>query len=51
MTDEYRLIQEGMPVAWANSLREIHHYAAVYSQDGPIKLQQRVKGRWKVLKV
>ena len=50
MTDSFRLIQDGQPVAWAegnNSLAEIAHYAAVYSQDGPIKVQQKANGRWK----
>jgi hypothetical protein len=40
---EYRLIQDGMPVAWANSEREILHYAAVYGQDAPVQIQERIE--------
>ena len=50
MTESFRLIQDGQPVAWAegnNSLAEIAHYAAVYAQDGPVKVQKKAKGRWK----
>jgi hypothetical protein len=49
-TESYRLIQDGQPVAWAEGSKadvEIAHYAAVYGQDGPVKIQQNVKGRWK----
>lgn len=59
MTDHVyfgRIIQNGQPVAQASSadlasmLKELRHYAAVYEQDGPVKLQMRAKGgRWKVL--
>jgi len=45
----YRIIQNGYPVAWSNSEREILHYAAVYSQDGPVILEQRTGGRWRIL--
>ena len=47
--ERYRLVQDGIPVAWAdgsNAFREINHYAAVYSQDGPVKIQKRVCGKW-----
>ncbi len=53
---EYRLIQCGLPVASVygpddSALREIHHYAAVYSQDGPVKIQFKTRGgRWANLK-
>jgi len=46
----YRLIQDGIPVAWTdgiNAFAEINHYAAVYSQDGPVKIQKRHCGKWK----
>lgn len=47
MCDSYRLIQDGYAVAWSNSFSEIMHYAAVYSQDGPVAIQVRnEKGRW-----
>ena len=44
---DYRLIQDGQPVAWANSEREIAHYAFVYGQDGPVKVQRKINSRWK----
>jgi hypothetical protein len=50
MKDEFRLIQDGMPVAWVDgrsAVAEITHYAAVYAQDGPVKIEKRVDGRWK----
>jgi hypothetical protein len=49
MTDSFRLIQDGQPVAWAegrNAFAEITHYAAVYGQDGPVNIQMKVNGRW-----
>lgn len=50
MTESYRLIQDGQPVAWAegdSAAKEIAHYAAVYRQDGPVIIQKKVNGRWK----
>ena len=50
MTENYRLIQDGQPVAWGegpNADAEIYHYAAVYVQDGPVTIQKKVNGRWK----
>jgi len=50
MTESYRLIQDGMPVVWVegrSAVTEITHYAAVYAQDGPVKIEKRVNGRWK----
>lgn len=49
MTESYRLIQDGQPVAWAegrNAAAEIMHYVDVYGQDGPVEAQQKVNGRW-----
>jgi hypothetical protein len=44
---EYRVIQDGQPVAWSDSLREIAHYALVYGKDGPVTIQyQLASGRW-----
>lgn len=49
---EYRLMQDGQPVVNVvapddDALREIRHYAAVYSQDGPVKIQLKTRGgRW-----
>jgi hypothetical protein len=44
----YRVIQDGMPVAWATGEREILHYAAIYGQDGPVAIEERPeKGRWR----
>lgn len=47
-----RLIQNGMAVAWATGNRDdaertMAHYVFVYSQDGSVKVQERVGGRWK----
>jgi hypothetical protein len=49
-TDRFRLKQHGIPVAWTEgltALAEIYHYAMVYSQDAPVMIEQRVKGRWR----
>ena len=51
MTESYRLIQGGQPVAWAegpveDARREIVHYAAVYLQDGPVRIERRVGKKW-----
>ena len=55
MSDEryadYRLIQNGIMVAGAyglkdDALREINHYAFVYSQDGPVKIERLEGKRW-----
>lgn len=46
----YRLIQDDMPVVWCEgpgALREIQHYALVYSQDGPVRIEQKLRGRWR----
>jgi hypothetical protein len=51
MTESYRLIQDGQPVAWAEGPKadvEIVHYAFVYAQDGPVTIQKKVNGRWKL---
>ncbi len=47
MNAEYRLIQDGQPVAWADgptvaAYREIKHYAAVYSLDAPVQIEQKI---------
>ena len=47
MRDEYRIIQDGMPVAWSTSLSDAIHYARVYMQDGPVELQERTKSGWR----
>ena len=36
-------------VAWADDRKEIMHYAMIYSQDGPIKIEEKVNGKWKLL--
>lgn len=49
MSERYRLIQDGQPVAGAegpNAWREICHYAAVYQQDGPVYIEQRTGRKW-----
>jgi hypothetical protein len=33
-----------------DALREIRHYALVYAQDGPVKIERNVSGKWKVFK-
>ena len=50
VTESYRLIQDGQPVAWVegnNAVAEILHYAAVYAQDGPVVIQKKVSNGWK----
>lgn len=50
MSESYRLIQDGQPVAWVegrSAVADITHYAAVYAQDGPVIIQKKVNGRWK----
>ena len=50
MTESYRLIQDGQPVAWVEGPKadtEIMRYAYVYAQDGPVTIQKKVNGRWK----
>jgi hypothetical protein len=51
-----RIIQDGMPVAWAEAdneadmLREMMHYASVYQQDGPVQIEFREgNGKWKMM--
>ena len=51
---EYRLIQNGRTVAGVDgpddqARREIKHYAAVYSQDGPVHIQKRESDGWHTL--
>lgn len=49
----FRLKQDGIPVAWAegpSALAEIMHYATVYSQDGPVLIEQHRSGKWKAWK-
>jgi hypothetical protein len=48
-----RVIQDGDPVVSVSArtcegmLRELAHYAKVYSQDGPVRLETRSDGkRW-----
>ncbi|GLT01154.1 hypothetical protein GCM10007897_25450 [Sphingobium jiangsuense] len=46
----FRLVQGGIPVAWSEGPRaydEIMHYAVVYSQDGPVKIQAHERGKWR----
>lgn len=45
----YKLIQDGMTVALVESVSkeqaeaEIQHYALIYSQDGPVKIERKKK--------
>jgi len=42
-----------MPVVWVsgdNLTNEVAHYVAVYEQDGPVTVQKKVNGRWKLWK-
>lgn len=49
----YRLWQDGMIVASVEAedddraQAEIRHYATVYSQDGPVKVEVHHAGRWR----
>lgn len=50
MTQRYRLIQDNIVVASTEGLRaeaEIIHYARVYGQDGPVRVEQFIKRRWR----
>jgi hypothetical protein len=52
MTESYRLIQNGKPIAWAEGPKadtEIMRYAYVHAQDGRVTIQKKVNGRWKDL--
>lgn len=47
---EFELVQDGIPVARAVGSREfawqeIQHYAAVYSQDGPVEIYEITRRR------
>ncbi len=49
-TMRLRVVQEGMTVASVDgpslyAMRQAGHYLAIYSQDGPCKLQFYTKGR------
>ena len=47
---EFQIKQDGMVVAGAcgpGSESHAMHYAAVYSQDGPVIVQEKVNGRWR----
>ncbi len=49
--ERYRLIQGGIPVAWSEgpgAVAEIRHYAMVYGQDGPVKIERHSGGKWRV---
>lgn len=46
----FELVQDGIPVASAVGSREeawrmIQHYAAVYSQDGPVEIYEIIRRR------
>lgn len=48
--EHYRLIQDGLTVAQVegpDARAMIDHYAAVYAQDGPVHIEQRVSRRWR----
>lgn len=50
--ERYRLKQGGIPVAWSegpDALREIKHYALIYSQDAPVMIERHTKGKWRKL--
>lgn len=47
---EFELIQDGIPVAGASgkredAWREIQHYAAQYSEDGPVEIYEVIRRR------
>ncbi len=51
MTESYRLIQGGQPVASVHGpeedcRREIVHYAMVYIEDGPVRIERKVGKKW-----
>lgn len=38
-----------MPVAWADTHKDAVHYALVYLEDGPVKVQERTDRKWKTV--
>jgi hypothetical protein len=48
----YRLIQAGSTIARVDgpdndrTFNEINHYAAVYGQDGPVRVERLERNRW-----
>jgi hypothetical protein len=52
MSGDYRIVQDGVPVAWSQGPRahqEIMHYALVYSEDAPVTVQERHGRRWRTV--
>lgn len=53
---EFRVKQGGMVVAQVESghrwraVREAAHYAMIYGQDGPVAVEEKIKGRWRKAK-
>lgn len=50
----YRLIQDNQAVAWTEgspkaAWDDIKHYALIYGQDGPVKIQKHTDGRWRTI--
>lgn len=51
-SEEYRLIQGGIEVASVcgpseDARREIVHYAMMYVEDGPVRIEQRQGESWR----
>ena len=51
---EFRLLQNEVFVAGScgprdTALSEISHYAAVYRQYGPVRVQEKIDGKWQNL--
>ena len=45
----FRILQDGLEVARADRWSEIIHYHLIYSEDGPVTLQERQGKCWKTL--
>jgi len=45
--DRYRIKQDGMVVAQADTQAQIGHYAWIYAMDGPVVLEARINRKWR----
>ncbi len=48
---EYRIVQDGMTVASVSgpskdAQRDIAHYAMQYYDDGPLRVEEKINGKW-----
>ena len=51
---EFRLLQNELFVAGScgprdKAINDISNYAAIYRQDGPVRVQEKIDGKWQNL--